>query len=175
MGLPTACELPAAGGIAKSVDCPTARRLRRLLHFPPPHQPPPALRAFPRMERRTSGRPAPPTGAPFPQRPLPHQPRASFPPQVRGQRPPPERAPRSLLADSRDDQPPATGRSAMLAPKPSARTSPSLFSGFRPGMTKPPPPASGKSLPPLPATASKGCRNGLSPKPFVPGGPTISA
>ena len=64
---------------------------------------------------RTAGRPI---GAPFPQRPLPHQPPASFPPRVREPRPLPERSPRSLPADSRDDQPPATGRSATPTPDP---------------------------------------------------------
>jgi len=107
-----------------------------------------------------------PIGAPFPQRPLPHQPPASFPPRAREPRPRPERAPRSLPADSRADQPPTTGRSATPTGDPSTQTSPALSPDFGPGMTHPPPPARGKSLPPLPATASRGCRNDHSRQAF---------
>jgi hypothetical protein len=118
-----------------SSDAPTSRRParpQRLLHRPLPHQPPPARRASPRMERRTSGRPAPqpahpsrnahyPHSHPLPSRhrpgnraPRPNRPRAPFRPtpgMTTPPRPAGRRRPRKTpLPERTSPSPPTPGQ-----------------------------------------------------------------
>jgi len=132
-------------GHPTSADVPTARRPRRLLHRPLLYRPPSAVGAFLRRERCASRRPATPSARPSRNAHWSTSHRLPFPPQAGEPRSLPERAPCSLLTDSRTDRPRTTGRSATPTRNLSAQTSPSLSPDSGPGMTNPSPPASGRA------------------------------